>query len=322
MTASLLQSQTGHRNKTLSRSDDGERIYKVTHVVETDDTDDGPQTVLNTPGLPLIGSSWSFGNDFDLWAFCTPQLTIKALVTDEPNNHWTVEQTFSTIRRKTCEEETIEDPLLEPDKVNGGFSRFTEEIFKDRFGNPITTSSHELVRGPQVEFDKNRPNVTIAQNVASLGLATFTDMIDTVNDATLWGLGARKIKLSNVTWSRNIYGTCNYYYTRTFEFETNFKTFDRSAMDEGTKVLRGSWNSDCTTYTAASGTDKNNPLDFVRFKDCNGENSRVILDGNGLPIDRVGTGTGTFNINPGEIPIEHYEERNFLLLGIPTVIDL
>lgn len=321
MTASILQNAVGGWDRSGSRNDGGERVFKLTTVVKTTDKNDGPQTVMFTPGLPAIGSQWNFGNDNDIWAFCTPQMNIRSLLPKEPNFFWTVEQTFSTLRRKTCDQELIEDPLLEIQKVSGGFTRFTEEISKNRFGNAIRTSSHELIRGPQVEFDRNRPTVTIEQNVASLGLSTFTDMIDKVNDATLWGLGSRKIKLSNVTWSRNIYGSCNYYYTRTFEFEINFETFDRTVLDEGTKALRGSWNALCTEYTADAGTDKNNPLHFTRFKDCNHENSRVILDGNGLPVTRQGTGTGTFSINAGEIDIEYYQERNFLLLGIPTIID-
>lgn len=64
-----------------------------------------------------------------------------------------------------------------------------------------------------------------------------------------------------------------------------------------------------------------NPQHFIHFKDRNGENCKVILDGAGLPAD-VGvttsaTGTGTIR-GPGNILVQKYPESNFLLLGIPT----
>jgi len=105
----------------------------------------------------------------------------------------------------------------------------------------IKSSSHEQIRGRQVEFDNNKPSVTIRQNVAALGLSTFSQMVDTVNSVPMWGLGTRRIKLSNAPWERKYYGRCHVYYTRTFEFDIDYKTFDRDAVDEGTKVLHGHW---------------------------------------------------------------------------------
>src|SRR5690606_22693106 len=97
----------------------------------------------------------------------------------------------------------------------------------DRYGNPIKSSSHEQFRGSNVEFDANRPTVWVDQNVSSLGLATFASMIDCVNDRPLWGLPKRRIKLSNVTWERKMYGTCRFYYTRKLEFDIRYDGFDR-----------------------------------------------------------------------------------------------
>jgi len=240
-----------------------------------------------------------------LWAFCKPTLVVSVHQEREgdPTKLWKVENTYSTKPSKRCQDESIEDPLLEPQKVSGGFVKYTEEATEDRNGVAIKSSSHEMFRGAQVEFDANRPTVRIEQNTARLGLATFTEMIDTVNDRTLWGLAARKIKLSNITWSRNLYGQCNFYFTRNFEFDINFNTFDRKLIDEGTKVL----NPDLV------GADKDNPKHFIRYKDANDENTRVILDGNGNAL--------TDGANPVEITIEKYEESNFLLLGIPTNLE-
>lgn len=302
-----------------SRDMNGNRIFNATHQVITDSSDDGPSVVLNAPGLPAIGSWWDFGNDNDPWAFCTPEAkaSFRNQIEGERGYIWLVEQKFSTeIKTRRCQDEQIEDPLLEPQGVSGSFVKYTEEAMFDRFGDAIVNSAWELIRGPIVEFDKNRPTVRISQNMPSLGLSTFAGMIDCVNSAPLWGLPARCVKLSNVSWSRKIFGTCSYYYTREFEFDINYNTFDRVAMDEGNKVLNGEWNAATGAWTLlninGAPPNKDNPTHFIRFKDKNGENTRVILNGQGEPYIAAGTST------IGSIAIEKYDEVDFLILGIPT----
>lgn len=321
----------GPITKELIRDSEGHRDYKVEHIVVTTDILDGPTVVMGASGLPVIGSLWNFGNDTDVWAFCYPDLkiTVHQKKVGDATKYWKVGQKFSTRPLDRCQDETIEDPLLQDQKVSGSFVKYTQEISKDRFGDPIRTSSHELIHGPQVEFDFNRPTVRIEQNVASLELPTFTEMFDTVNNAMLWGLGPRRIKLSDGFWERKWYGLCNIYYTRVFDFDIDFATFDREIMDEGTKVLNGHWATDSDAWIldniGGSAPDKTDPTHFIRYKDRNGENSRVILDGKGLPADTFVTlgsgeftGTGTDSDAAAQIHVEHYDESNFLLLGIPT----
>lgn len=307
----------GPRDLALSRDDDGHREYTLRLLVKSNDPqDDGPETVLGTSGLPTVGAAYATGNDSDPWAFCSPRLRITPERGKEPNKLWFLDYVFTTKPFKRCQDTTIDDPLTEPDRISGTFVKYTKEATRDRNNNLIKTSSHEVVRGPQVEFDANRPSVRIEQNVATLELNVFSEMVDTVNDATLWGLAARKIKLSNVSWDRKIYGSCNYYYTRSFDFDVDFKGFDRTFMDEGTKCIRGKWASN---EAGTGSTDKwvvdaaavaTNPQDFIRYKDRNGENTRVLLDGNGRPLADADS--------PFEIDVEYYGESNFLLLGIPA----
>ncbi len=327
MSASV--SGPGPRVKELTRDTEGHRDYRVEHIVVTTDSLDGPQVVMNAVGLPVIGSLWAFGNDLDVWAFCYPDMKVSVhqQKKGDATQYWKVEQKFSTRPLNRCQDETIEDPLLEPQKVSGSFVKYTQEVSEDRWGDAIKTSSHELIHGPQVEFDHNRPTVRIEQNVASLELALFTSMIDTLNDATLWGLGPRRIKLSNTTWERKIFATCDYYYTRVFDFDIDFGTFDREVLDEGTKALHGEWDTEAGCEGSAwqlieicgEEPDPTNPSHFSRYKDRNDENTRVILDGEGKPWENaIETGTGTPDTGPGKIPVEYYNESNFLLLGIPV----
>lgn len=274
------------------RDDEGHRTYTITHRVKTLQGE-GPATVMQCPGLPDPGDTWAVDDDLDIWAWCLPGMRINPERAGE-NQYWKVEQKFSTKppenSKQRCNTTPIEDPLLEPQKINGSFVRKTEEGIKDRFGKRIITSSHEQITGPQNEWDADGGDlIIIEQNVADLELDILSSMKNTLNDAPLWGLPARCIKFSSYTWEKKFYGSCEHYYTRRLEFEVNRKGFDRDLLDEGTKVLHGYWDEDTgewvLDYVASTLElpDKDNPAHFDRFKDRNGENARVILDGEGQP---------------------------------------
>lgn len=286
---------------SMSRDEEGHRTYKVKWLVNSTSVDDGPAHALVATDLPAVGTAWGQGNDVDTWAKCRPTQSCTFRNKNEQGFWWEVEQTFSTKPGKRCETESIASPLVEPMKISGGFSKYTEEVSKDKDDKRIQSSSHELYRGSMVEFDSNRPTVSIGKNVLTLPLSTFAPMVDTVNDNILWGLPKRCVKLSNVSWSRELYGTCTFYYTINYEFDIRYDTFDRKVYDEGTKILN---------IKEMPQADKDEPAHFVRYKDVNGDYSRVFLDGEGSPLKK--------DDDPVEIDIEYYAESNFSLLGIPT----
>lgn len=283
----------------LACDEEGYRTYFARWRVMTTSVEDGPAVVLNASGLPAVGSYWAFGNDLDPWCFCTPECTINAVYEDEACLHWLVEQTFSNKPRKRCQDAAIEDPLSEPADISGSFLKYTKEAYTDNSGNLLLNSAYELFRGPAVERDANFPTVSIRMNQASIGLATYASMIDCVNDATLWGLGARKVKLENVTWARKLYGTCSFYYTLTYDFKINFATFDRPIVDEGSRVI------------IAGGTAGNQDH-YKKKKDPQGENVRILLNGAGAALPAGSP--------PYIFTKRLYDERNLLVLGIPTTL--
>lgn len=329
----------GPRTWAGNRDDDGYREFTVAHIVGVTDTRDGPFIVMNCPGLPQIGATWDFSsvgtNDSDTWAFCWPsmKITIYQEREGDPANRYKVEQKFSTKPIKRCQDTTVEDPLQEPDRLSGGFVRFTEEATHDRFGNLIQSSSWELFRGPQVEFDRSRQTIKIDQNRANLESDLCASMQDTLNDSPLWGYGRRCIKFNMPSWERKVYGTCSYYYTRSLEFETNVNPdgssgFDRDILDEGSKCLKGHWSPEGTWILENINGHPPNRLNLHHFQaylDVKGNAGRVILDGTGLPADSAivsgtaGSNTGTDSSGAAyNHHIEKYFESNFLLLGIPT----
>ena len=289
----------GHRDWSLERDVEGHREYKLKLLVRSATTD-GPAAVLQTPGLPLPGAFWIVDNDIDLWAWCRPNVSIRrhpGYLEGEPGTFWTAEFTFSTrppdFQRQRCNDTTIEDPLLEPAKISGDDENYQEEAAYDRFGRPIVSSSHEQLRGQQVEFDKSKGTITIEQNVATLYQAAILPslMRDTVNKYIIWGFSRRCVKLSKCPWEKRYYGTCFAYYNRKLIFKTDSETFDRDLLDEGTKVLHGKW-----TDTSGDGKwellningaspNPANPQHFDLFTDRNGNPCRVVLDGSGRPAD-------------------------------------
>tara|TARA_R110000824_G_scaffold89967_12_gene220192 strand:- start:1235 stop:2131 length:897 start_codon:yes stop_codon:yes gene_type:complete len=298
MTTSVI----GRRDWSMTRDTEGHRNYKIKWLCFSTSVADGPAHALVATGLPALGSGWAQGNDIDTWAKCLPNQSCRFMNKSEKGFMWEVEQTFSTKPLKRCQDDSIENPLNEPDQISGGFSKYTEEIQKDKDGDSIKSSSHERIRGATVEFDANRPTVSISKNVLTLPLSTFAPMVDTVNDAVLWGLPKRCVKLSDVTWSRQLYGTCTFFYTITYGFDCRYDTFDRVVFDEGTKILN----------PEIANADKTDPKHFIRYKDVNGDYSRVFLDGNGAPLEKGDP--------PVEIDIEYYTESNFLTLGIPATL--
>lgn len=292
----------GPRSWTGGKDSEGNREYKIKFRVKTTDKRDGPAAAMQTAGLPTPGAIWNYGNDVDAEAWCREQCTMSGaseIGAGKPLLQLDLEYTFSTKpesegQKQGCETGSIKDPLLQPPKVKGNFAKYMEEASFNRFGRAILTSSFERVKGSQNEWDKNRPCVVVEHNVASLGLDIFTPMIDTVNSLTLWGIPRRCIKLSDVSWEALYYGLCYKYYKRVFNFDIRFDGFDRNVVDEGTKALRGDWDRtvgsptygryvlDSSLDVATARLDPNN---FVRFKDWNGENVPVILDGRGMPYD-------------------------------------
>jgi len=282
-----------------TRDKDGHRFYNIDWLVRTTDVLDGPNIVFGASGLPLIGSTWAFGNDSDLFAYCWPDWKVKPLVRGERDNHWVVSQTFTTKPLERCQDTSVDNPLTEPDRLSGSFVKYTQEMDKDKDGKAIKTSSHEVVRGSVVEFDANRPQVIIEKNILILPLGTIADMVDTVNDNNMWGLTKRMVKLSDVSWSRKLYGSCTFYFVVSYTFDVDKKTFDRKFLDEGTKVLQ-------------PGGTATNPTHFDLYKDSNGQNTKVLLNGSGAALTDANS--------PVFKDVKYYPEKNFFQLGIPAIL--
>lgn len=339
----------GHRRWSMRRGKDGNREYTLKYRVETS-YGMGPFAALYAPGLPVPGSAWNFGTDeYDFWAYCTQDVQVDQVLGDgEPNNYFDLIYTFTTTPQDTCFTEWQDDPVLRPAKVSGNFVRYNEPATVDRLGEPILSSSWERITGPQVEFDANRPQIHIELWAATLDLPFLCEYIDGVNDLELWGFPERSVKFSACTWSKMFRPDCSCVYRLVYEFDVNVKTdpltllpitgFDRSILDEGTKVLKGKWDATKGFWRTepvgvrSDGSliwpDPANPSHFMRYTDPNANVTRIILNGAGLPWnpDHYTTGTataslGTSDDEKGYIYVEKYVSRDLTLLGIPLTLE-
>lgn len=144
--------------------DVGHRDYRLVHIVKVSEPgSDGPFIASQCPGLPLPGSGYLFGNDRDVWAWCTLKKSVKPHGVDENdgrNQFFAVTQWFTTRPLGTssrigagsnpgsgggsggfpsgggtggqpgpgrCNTQHIEDPLLESPKISGGSQKYQEE---------------------------------------------------------------------------------------------------------------------------------------------------------------------------------------------------
>jgi hypothetical protein len=261
----------------LTRDDRGHRVYKAVHMVYTDSQFEGAYDILNFcvanpqgANLPLIGDHWKAGGDEDIWAFCLPDAEVTPVLQPEEdaNFWWHVTLTFSTKgmpRRQAGAADgsdpvgpglpfAVGNPLLEPADIQLEFAKYTEEATFDRFGNPTSNSSFETFRGPQNEWDMNRPSVKVIMNVPNAPVGGASDptglgnYIDKVNDAVLWGIPARCVKLSHLSSEKHYYMRNSVYYRVTMTFDVRYPKgasigggFDRDLIDKGNMVLNGEW---------------------------------------------------------------------------------
>ena len=308
---SLPRLVDGQRSWSLQRDGEGYREYRLVLRVESS-TFDGPRTVLkNTTGLPKVGQPWRFDNDYDPWVWCRPEVSIRPVYSEgEPNSLWNLEYTFSNkpLQLDRCQTYEINDPFLEPARISGSFVKKSEEITTDANGDAIRNSAHEIIRGPQVEFEFNHPSIKIVQNVPRLDLNILADFIDTVNRFPLWGVPPGGVRLAGIHFEKKYYGFCIPYYSRTLDFEIKweysknitafeqwffgrsagqFLGWDREIMDEGTKALNGRWdNLRAWVIEPINGMppDRRNPSHFKKILDSHGQPIRVLLDGKGVPV--------------------------------------
>jgi len=301
------------------------RVYTAIFLYRVPETDGGTPDYTKGPywiysqhitGLPWLShptlQNWDYEGITDTGVVLLPPYKIQPFGQKEGERveYYTVECKFSNV---ITEYKAGTGGSSSPDsypKFSGGFVQDRIEAQKDYLGHRILSSSLEAVKGPAVEFDFNRPIVSIEQ-IASEAFMTGGDppnlflicrLQNRVNGQELWGLDERTIKINNCTWDQMYYLGQPVYHLR-WEFEvaynymdtdtSNPQTWDRTdIVDEGTKMVSGHWTKSGNdwVYTEDDGIPvapfyPTEQSQFIRARDPHGELMHVLLDGGGRMID-------------------------------------
>lgn len=285
-----------------SRDDTGATTYRPQWLVYVDDPyNELAATVYNCPDLPKVGDHWAYGSEIDQYSWCHPNWTVDQVLSGEPGKYWKVTTPFSTKGGSRCQDTQVQNPLQEPPNISGSFIKLTRFALEDIDQRPLMNSAFEELPDSFREVDDNRPTVVIQMNILQLPLATFVPMVDAVNSVDMWGLSAKMVKLSNVSWERKVYGKCTYYFSVTYEFEVNKDTWVRRIPDYGSMVYSGNG-------------DRNDPANYVprRNQFLTEDLESGLLNGNG---DRL-----TTNV-PVILEFNVYPQVDFFALGIPATFN-
>lgn len=297
-------------------TDDGIREYLVRYLVTTNDIDDGPTVAMEQSGLPIIGSRWSAIDKRSAaettgsgWRTNYAKATPHQQNQGEGHFYWIVEHKYST-KTQPCSELNIDDPTQQPPRIRGSFVKYTEEVTHDKSGNVIESQSHEPLRGPQVEFDRNRATIVIEQNLKVLNLKGWSAVIDHTNVAEMWFIPKGHLKFSNMSFEKVYSGVCDPHYAVVFEFDIRRDGFNRTVLDEGTKAL-GAWDPTTKVWVPAAGGGAN-PSDWQRYRDKEGELAQIIYS-----VTTTGA-PATSEADQSTVDVTFYKEANlFAFLPLP-----
>lgn len=214
------EEESGHRTFTAK--------YKVAH-----DIDEGPLAIESADGLPAIGDHWEPDelDEIDEYARRTPYAKCTYMVEGERANYSIVEIHFTTKPIKRCQDTQIENPLLEPPKISGSFIEQTMKAVYDIALNPVMNSAGERM---DVEIEASSLTVDISVNVDESPISLIATMLHKLNDAELWGLPAKCIKLSTASWETLYWGVCTKYY----KLNMGFKIRAPYSIDSGIPIRR------------------------------------------------------------------------------------
>lgn len=286
---------------SLETDSEGHRDYTVVWHVKTAGPSYGPDYAIACTGLPLPGASLNIGASVDPWAFYQRKASAQPLAIDKRRDVYAVTQLFTTRPARRCQTSAIEDPLLEPHKVRGGFEQLMIAVDHDKDGKKLTNSSGERYRGAPVDLAVAVPTIELTMNAAWINLPWLSDYCQAVNNATWWGLAARQLLCDTFTWERVLYGTCYYYFSVNFTFKIaaypfNSPTWDLRLIDEGTRVK-------------IPGTS---PARYRQWKDEREENGTVLLDGSGNKLaETANAAYRTFRCR---------REKDFSAVGWPATL--
>lgn len=260
----------------------------------------GPNAALHAEGLPPVGAPYEPPDDLPDAVAYRRQPTRVTPVEEDGQRTAAFDLTLLFSNKPDpgrCKTASVDNPLLVPAQVSITYAAFKEEATHDRFGQAVAYSSHEVIRGPNSEFDRRRLVIKIVMNKSDedFSPALLDAMQDTLNDVPVYGFARRRLKLTGSA-EREFYGDCLAYWKVSLELESNGpRGWDRDVRDQSRKCIRGHWHPKVPAWVLErqqrgcedEGELPNefNPAHFMAARDRSGEPCTVVLDGHGRPYN-------------------------------------
>lgn len=198
-----------------SVKEDLNRSYTLRYRVVTNNANDGPERVLahfeGTAGLPWFGTTYSSGNDTDIYAAVT-DINVRSV--KESDTRWNVDVKFSLPEKRDKENEPETDPTKRRDEYSIGFSQITETAREGVSRQDIPIPEIRVGDRTGIVVASGEP---VPENLAPEKLSG--DMIVTITryasvyDASLF----RKYVMRAVNSDKRIFDDPNYNYLDTWE---------------------------------------------------------------------------------------------------------
>jgi len=184
--------------------DKGSRTYTRVFLVETDNKNDGVETVLNAEGLPAFNAFYQTATEVNMLALAnrrTPRQMTGSRTT------WTVTISYSTKRPDGEEREDTDNeaPLDRPPVIS--YSVETEQVIPPgAFESPnepdaglgLKNSAGELF-DPAPTITQSWPVVTITRNEAVFPTTNAFHFVDSVNSVQFGGFAEKQVQMRSIT---------------------------------------------------------------------------------------------------------------------------
>lgn len=321
----------------------GKYTVRVPYKVVVSSIQDGPQIVASAPGLPLIFSQYSFGNERNPYMFLMG-FDPKPLGSP-PTLTWRVDAVYETLPLKEGREGTrgnasgggtgrqtpgeFTNPLLELPIVkfhSSGREALLTQVYDTTTGvtKPATASNGEVF-DPPPKYLEPYATLEITRNEAigarQPGIAI--QYANTVNSDQFWGATAGYWRCKEIIPERQERqipgGSFRFPFLRvSYSFEYNPNTWDIQLLDYGSYYWQRA-----RVDQGADG-QPNNAAERIQIKTKDGQPTSAPLNGNGYPLPdrapcRFSGGSSTITL-PTTTPIQQFHVGDTVLFSATPIV--
>ena len=279
--------------------DKGSRSYSRVYIVETNNKNDGVESVLNAVGLPQFGDIYQTGSELNQLAKVnsrTPRQMTGSRTTWRVDIQYTTKKSDGEERDEDDPEDDA-DPLLRHDVIAWAFEA-QQVTVPGAFGKQHVSLSDRVVSeggnigmlnsagepfDPPPTFTESHPVVTITRNEETFNAKQAIEFQDTVNDQFWAGVEAKQARIVSITTPGRVVerlanNVVNTYFPVTYTIAFREKTWAMKVLDQGTFFWTGSSVGDGVTrpFATTDGTHYVGNLDGKGLKLAVGSTAEFV----------------------------------------------